>query len=54
MNGYAIFKVQTRSSIKRQTGEGKSPFTCKLTYRLNCNPILKNIFLYFSLLLKLT
>ena len=29
---------------KRQTGEGESPFTCKLTYRLNCNPILKNIF----------
>ena len=29
---------------KRQTGEGNSPFTCKLTYRLNCNPTLKNIF----------
>ena len=29
---------------KRQTGEGKSPFTCLLTYRLNCNPTLKNIF----------
>ena len=29
---------------KRQTGEGKSPFTCKLTYRLNCNPILKKFF----------
>ena len=29
---------------KRQTGEGKSPFTCKLTYRLNCNPTLKNNF----------
>ena len=25
---------------KRQTGEGNSPFTCKLTYRLKCNPIL--------------
>ena len=27
----------------RQTGEGKSPFTYKLTYRLNCNPVLNNI-----------
>ena len=44
MNGYAVFKVQTRSSMKRQTGEGNNPFTCLLTYRLNCNPTLKNIF----------
>ena len=29
---------------KRQTGEGKSPFTCLLTYRLNCNPTLKEFF----------
>ena len=29
---------------KRQTGEGNNPFTCLLTYRLNCNPTLKNIF----------
>ena len=28
---------------ERQTGEGKSPFTCKLTNRLNCNPTFKNI-----------
>ena len=28
---------------KRQTGEGKSPFTYLLTCRPNCNPILKNI-----------
>ena len=26
---------------ERQTGEGKSPFTCKITYRLKCNPILE-------------
>ena len=28
----------------RQTGEGKSPFTCLLTYHQKCNPILKIIF----------
>ena len=28
---------------KRQTGEGNNPFTCKLTYRLNCNPIMEKI-----------
>lgn len=27
---------------KRQTGEGKSPFTCKLTCKPNCNPFLKS------------
>ena len=48
MNGYAVFKVQTHSSIKRQTGEGNSPFTCKLTYRLNCNPILKKFLSRFE------
>jgi len=32
---------------KRQTGERKSPFTCLLTYRLNCNPTLKKYFLMF-------
>lgn len=29
---------------KRQTGEGNNPFTCLLTYRLNCNPTLKKFF----------
>ena len=32
-------------TYKRQTGEGKSPFTCKLTYRLNCNHIPQKIFI---------
>ena len=44
MNGYAVYKVQTRSSIKRQAGEGNNPFTCKLNYRINCNPSFKEFF----------
>ena len=31
------------SIYKRQTGEGKSPFTYTLTYRQNCNPKLPTI-----------
>ena len=33
MNGYAVFKMQTRSSIKDKQVKEKSPFTCKLTCR---------------------
>ena len=44
MNGYAVFKVQTHSSIKRQTGEGKNPFTCFLTNLVFFYPVFAFLF----------
>lgn len=41
MNGYAVYKVQTRSSIKDKQVKEISPFTYKLTCRLNCNPVVR-------------
>ena len=38
---------------KSQTGEGKSPFTCLLTYRLNCNPALEKLLNIFVIALTL-
>jgi hypothetical protein len=31
MNGYSIFKGQTRPLLQKRTGEGFYPFTCFLT-----------------------
>lgn len=44
MNGYAVFKMQTRSSMKDKQVKGKVPSPVSSLVGQKCSPILKIIY----------